>query len=211
MNSKSNQWEEIFKRDGHVFPEPAPPVIEFAQRLQEHGCRRVLDLGCGTGRHLVYMAQAGFQVFGLDRAPSGLRLTREWLAKEDLPANLLLADIHQNLPFDENAFDALLSTQVIHHARLAEVEFTAAEIGRMVRPGGLVFISVPTRQAKQEEGWQFEEIEPNTWLPLEGDEAGLPHHFFSPQELQDIFPGFEPVKVRIIAERILAFTGIKSS
>ena len=114
MQPQSDQWEQIFRSAGHVLPQAAPLVIQFAELLKEQGAKSVLDLGCGTGRHVVHLRKNGFHVAGLDNAPTGLKLTREWLQRERLEADLILADIRQPLPFENDTFDGLLATQVIH-------------------------------------------------------------------------------------------------
>jgi hypothetical protein len=52
----------------------------------------------------------------------------------------------------------------------------------------LIFITVATLK-NQAKTW--EQIEPNTFMPLDGREKGLLHHFFTPEELQALFSGFE--------------------
>ena len=145
MQPGESQWEQIFRSAGYVLPEPARQVIYFAERLKERGVQSVLDLGCGSGRHAVHLAKRGFHVVGLDQAPTGLKLTGEWLESEDLYADLLLGDIRQPLPFRDDSFEAVVSTQVIHHALLEQVLATTKEIQRVVCRGGTIFISVPDR------------------------------------------------------------------
>ena len=72
-------------------------VIQFAEQLIERGARSILDLGCGSGRHVVSMSKKGLLVSGLDNAPTALKLTREWLQQEQLEASLILADMRQPL------------------------------------------------------------------------------------------------------------------
>jgi 2-polyprenyl-3-methyl-5-hydroxy-6-metoxy-1,4-benzoquinol methylase len=45
-------------------------------------------LGCGSGRHVVYLAKNGFEVYGIDIAKSGIKIAKEWLKDEKLKANL---------------------------------------------------------------------------------------------------------------------------
>jgi len=210
MHLETDQWEKIFQRDGHVFPEPAPLVIRFADLLKERGAKSILDIGCGTGRHLLHMVRNGLRTTGLDNAPTALKLTHEWLKKEQLGANLLLADMRQPLPFGSDSFDAVLSTQVIHHARLATLIGTAREIERIVRKGGCILVSVPARKAIAEDAPAHNEIEPNTYVPTSGSEKGLPHHLFTPDEFRDIFPQFEVFDLRVIDDRIIALTALKT-
>jgi SAM-dependent methyltransferase len=211
MPAQMDQWEQIFKREGYVFPEPAPLVISFAALLKERGAKSILDIGCGTGRHIVHMIKRGFYATGLDNAPTALRLAQKWLQEEQLEADLILSDMCQPLPFENESFDAVLSTQVIHHALLATVIGTAREIQRIVRPGGYIFISVPARKAIEADSPAPNEIEPNTFIPTSGSEKGLPHHLFAPDELRGIFPQFETLDLRVIDDQIMALTALKKS
>jgi len=210
MGSEPSQWEKIFQRNGQVYTEARPLVMQFTDTLSERGLISVLDLGCGTGRHVVYMAQKGLHVTGLDNAPTALKLTKQWLDKEQLGANLTLSDMCQSLPFGNDSFDAVLSAQVIHHARLAVVAQTAREIQRIVHKGGMILISVPAREAIAEDAPQHNEIEPNTFVPTSGDEEGLPHHLFTPEEFRGIFPQFEVLDLRVIDDRIIALNARKT-
>lgn len=209
MEPKADQWEKIFQRDGYVFPEPRPQVIQFTDHLKEHGLISILDLGCGTGRHVIHMAQKGLRVSGLDNALTGLKLAKEWLDREQCTADLVLSDMRHSLPFESNSFDAVLSTQVIHHARLATVLKIAGEIERIVRTDGMIMISVPTRTAIAEDSPAHDEIEPNTFVPTSGSEKGLPHHLFSPDEFRAIFPQFQVINLRVIDNRVIALHAIK--
>lgn len=199
-------WEEIFRRQGRVYEAPARVMPEIAERFRQAGCRTILDLGCGSGRHVVYLVGQGFRMTGMDNAPTALRMTREWLAQAGLDAHLVRADMRRPLPFAQGAFDALVTTQVIHHARVAIVRRTAAEIARLVRTGGMLFVTVPLGPDPED---VFEEIEPGTWVPVTGPERGLPHHFFTPQELRSTLPAFRFQDQRLLGDRILALLGLR--
>lgn len=209
MQTKANQWEDIFRNAGHVLPDPAPLVMHFVSLLKEQRVKSVLDLGCGTGRHVVYLRKNGVDVTGMDYAPTGLKLTQQWLQKEHLDADLLLGDMRQPLPFRDTAFEAVISTQVIHHARLAAVLATAKEIERVVCRGGIILISVPARREIAMDGQDYEEIELNTFVPTSGSEKGLPHHLFTPDEFCDTFSQSRVMDLRVIDDRIIALTASK--
>jgi len=199
-------WDEIFRRDGRVFEAAAPVVHHVAEVLQQHGCRSVVDLGCGSGRHTVFLTQRGFDVIGLDNSPKALSLSREWLTQEGLPARLVLADIRRPLPLRAGWCDALVTTQVIHHARLATVQGTAHEMARLLRPGGVLFVSVPSRT---DPGETFTEVEPGTFVPTGGDEAGLPHHIFTAEGLAALFPGYTVLELDHIGGQIWTLLAIR--
>jgi SAM-dependent methyltransferase len=117
---------------------------------------------------------AWVKVYGIDRAPVALVSTQQRLQHAGLSAHLLQHDVFDGLPFGDVFFDANLSVQVILHARLAQIGALVEEITRVLRPNGLLFVSVPQLQ---NQGTQFQQIEPGTYIPPDGREAGLPHHY----------------------------------
>lgn len=197
MDQKPHPWEAIYRRDGRVFPEPFPRFAEVVQVFRAHSCRVILDLGCGNGRHVLHLAKHGFEVIGVDISPTALSLTDAWLREAGRRAALALADTRRPLPFHDGSLDAVLSTQVIHHALTEGVRVAIGEIWRVLVPGGLAFVTVSGRR---DEGVEFEEVEPGTLVPLSGPEAGLPHHIFSVSELEAEFSHFEILDVSIRAE-----------
>ena len=57
--------------------EPEPDVMAVADRWRGEASKTALDLGCGVGRHALYLASQGFTVFGLDGSQRGIDVTRE--------------------------------------------------------------------------------------------------------------------------------------
>ena len=187
MESSVNAWNEIFARDGKVFTKPHEAMPGIIQYLKANGASKVLDLGSGNGRHVVHLARNGFLVFGLDNAPEGLEITRRWLADEDVQAELRLQDMREKLPYEDAFFDAVVSVQVIHHADIATIRRIVEEVSRVLKAGGFLFVTVPR---SRNPGVRYEQMEPNTFIPLEGTEKGLPHHFFTREELRKVFKGY---------------------
>lgn len=116
--------------------EPDWAVRQWADVLLRRGCRRVLDVGCGSGRHTVLLARMGLAVTAGDLAPVALAQTEQWLDRDGLCANLVLLDMAA-LPFPASAFDAVLSVNVLHPAYPEQARAAVAEIWRVLRPGGL--------------------------------------------------------------------------
>jgi len=182
-----NAWEQIYREGELLRRDPHPEMDMIVELFERNGTRRVLDLGSGGGRHIVYLAAKGFDVYGLDSSPTGLAYTAMTLGERSLSAHLTLHDM-ETLPYDNEYFDAVISVQVIHHNKLEGIRRTVSEIKRVLRSEGLIWVTVPI--SKNEPSTRQVEIEPGTFLPLDGREKGLPHHYFKRDELSLLFPGF---------------------
>lgn len=196
MLDSPNPWETIFTQKGKVFTEPHEDMPGIVRLLKSHAARTILDLGCGSGRHVVYFARHGFTVFGIDHSSAGIAIARQWLDAEGLIATLCVRDVTEPLPYEAACFDAVISTQVIHHATLATIKDIVREMGRVLKDQGLVFVTVPSLR---NQGTRFEQIEPNTFVPLDGAEQGLPHHYFTPEELRGVFRDFNILNIHLDA------------
>jgi glycosyltransferase involved in cell wall biosynthesis/SAM-dependent methyltransferase len=98
---------------------------------------RVLDCGCGFGAHLLLMGRLRrLTLVGLDAAPERLLLAR----RTGVPAALTSADVGR-LPFPNESFDRVLLSEVLEH--LPDAPRALAEIHRVLRPGGILALSVP--------------------------------------------------------------------
>ena len=194
MSQSTNAWDEFYKQRGRVVTEPHEDMPDIVRLLKDRGANTVLDLGSGTGRHVVYLAGSGFSVFGLDNSPEGIHITRQWLADAGLDANLQLQSMTEKLPYEDAFFDAVISVQVIHHADRAAIREVVQEITRVLKRGGFLFVTVPKLR---NQGTRFKKLEANTFIPLDGPERGLPHHYFTPAELREVFNGYDIVDIHL--------------
>jgi tRNA G46 methylase TrmB len=71
VSGSRNAWDEIFASEGRFFVEPHQDMPGIVQLLRDRGASTILDLGSGTGRHVVYLAGHNFDVCGLDCSREG--------------------------------------------------------------------------------------------------------------------------------------------
>ena len=205
-----DSWNSIFKEQGKVFTKPHRDMKGIVDLLKERNAKRVLDLGCGTGRHLIFFASQGFEVYGLDAATSGIEIARNWLAENNLNCNLTIHRMEEKFPYEDSFFDAVISIQAMHHNKVKEIKFTIREIKRVLKPDGIIFITFPMFELlKKKNPWPLEKIEKGTYLPLEGPEKGLPHHFFTEREIYKAFKGFDIKKIYLDSSKHRAILGFK--
>jgi ubiquinone/menaquinone biosynthesis C-methylase UbiE len=193
------QWNEVFKKEGRFFVEPQEDMPRIVRLFKRHGVEKVLDLGCGSGRHTVYLARHGFSVYGLDVSPEGVRLAKEWLRKEGLSAKFKFGSIYEKLPYRTNFFDAVISTQTLHHARIEDIRKTIKEMERVLKPGGFIFVTLQRIVLKWHAKVKF--VAPRTYVPSAGNEKGLPHYMFGKKSIKKEFGHFKIPKIWFNADK----------
>lgn len=194
MKIISNAWEKVFKKQGKFFYEPHIDMPGVIQQLKKNKAKTVLDLGCWTGRHTVQLAKEGFSVYGLDNSTQGIQTSKERLKEEKLSAHFVLQEMTENFPWKNDFFDAIICIQVIHHGDIATIKKIIAEIERVLKKWGFIFITVPNHKHP---ATKFKEIEPNTYIHLDGIEKGMPHHYFTPEELKEFFAHFDIIDIHL--------------
>jgi len=98
---------------------------------------RVLDGGCGLGQWVLTLDDDGFETTGLDLSKE----TISFLAERFPGRRFAVGDIRE-LPFEDNSFDAYLSWGTFEHFEHG-MEMPIAEACRILKPGGLLFITAP--------------------------------------------------------------------
>jgi SAM-dependent methyltransferase len=146
-----SRWEDIF-RSRAWGKYPSEEFIRFmAGRFYRHAERhavKVFEAGFGTGANLWYAAREGFTVCGVEGAPSGWALACARLDAE-VPgwrahgADLRVGDICAHLPWAEASFDAVVDSDAATCNSHEEARRLYAELYRVARPGGRLYVRTP--------------------------------------------------------------------
>ncbi|MEA3430567.1 MAG: class I SAM-dependent methyltransferase [Nanoarchaeota archaeon] len=199
-------WDDIFKSKGKVFYKPHKEVYEAIKLMKKEGVKTVLDLGSGSGRHTILLANEGFDVYAVDNSESGLKQTRKWLKELKLKAVVKNASCYREFPYKNNFFDAVISVQVIHHAKLEDIIKCIKEIERVLKPGGIIFVTV-TRNKMKGRASKVKLIAPRTYVMLDGPEKGVPHYIYTKALLKKYFNNFKILDIFIDAHNHYCILG----
>lgn len=117
---------------------------EFCQ-IQEG--EKVLDAGCGNGDYTRLLLLRGAKVWAFDYAKEMVAATKARLEKDGLKAEEVTVNSVVNIPYPDEMFDAVVCLAVIDHVPDEERLTAVAELARVLRPGGFLYINTPNRWA----------------------------------------------------------------
>ena len=137
-------WKESVARDyaaEFLTGQAAASVVDKLARLFPVAGSTVLEVGSGLGSILLEMRRRGFRALGIEPSEEWCGIIRRRFEKEGLPSSCLVQGIGEDLPFADESVDLVVSLQVLEHVE--EPERVLCEIDRVLRPGGIFYLSAP--------------------------------------------------------------------
>lgn len=188
-------WDWSRSEDG-IWHIPSEDSHYLVNHWKEIGFVNFLDLGCGLGRHSFQFAKAGFSVFALDLSDEAVDFVREKASEKDLTIQTFHGDMTY-LPFEDGLIDCLLAFHVLSHTDTPGMQRVVAEIERVVKPGGEIYITLCSKDAWSYKEAGFPVIDENTVMKLEdGPENEIPHFFADGAIINRLFTGFNIQSLR---------------
>lgn len=138
----SSQWETLHQ--SRTFKARTAAMFDLLGNADLNG-QRWLDAGCGTGTLSRLLAARGCHVTGVDASSEMIAAARRRPADSTLAERLTFRQIPTiaSLPFADRSFDGVLCASVLEY--VPDVAQCLAQIHRVLRPGGLLLVSIPNR------------------------------------------------------------------
>ncbi len=137
---------------------PQKEIMRLAEAGEIQGI--VLDVGCGTGENVLYLAGLGYEAWGIDRAATAIEKAKAKAAQRGLKANFLVADA-LDLQRLGRTFDTVIDTGLFHVFSDEERPLFADSLATVLRPGGTYYMLC------------FSEREPGSWGPRRVTQAEI--------------------------------------
>ncbi len=197
-------WDKEYKKPEHLAlsTEPAEDLEKFTRWLERHsekgtffGVPFAVDLGCGNGRNLIYLAKDfGFSGIGYDISKEAIGQAQK--AAEGLPVTFEVKSIAEKIPAENESVDIVLDMMVSHVLNGKEREFLREEVLRVLKPGGYYlhksFLLEEDLNAKRMLR-DYPASEPDTYIH---PELKVAEHVWTIPKLKEFFePHFEIKKI----------------
>ena len=125
-----NQWSQIYDTNENLTRDLDAQVIRAT--LGGLYFNSILEIGCGTGKNTVFLAQIGTHVHGLDFSEGMIAKAKEKVKAENV--RFEMADLTKRWNCDDGAYDLIVCNLVLEHIQNLEHVFT--EAARTLQPGG---------------------------------------------------------------------------
>lgn len=187
LNRSCKLWESMISNRTYCLETPDSFIAQKLNMFKEWKIKNVLDIGCGLGRHVQLFAKYGYHVSGLDIALSALNSTRKSTISTSM-VHLANADVSA-LPIKSESFSLALAWRMLHLNTRKQIEISLREIHRVLQEDGILMCSLRSTcnslyfQARD----SGQEVEPNTFIMKSENIEGLLYHFFSGEEVEEMF------------------------
>lgn len=140
FDERSAEWSEHYSHDPR-FRRRFERIVALLARMLPPTSGRVLDAGCGSGVFSRYLASLGWQVTAIDASAEMIETARNATANAE-QITYEVSTIEQ-FSAEPNSFDAIVSFSMLEY--LEEDHKAIAKLAKMLRPNGVLVVSVPNR------------------------------------------------------------------
>jgi ubiquinone/menaquinone biosynthesis C-methylase UbiE len=198
-------WEQIFSNLewGKYPPED---FIRFIARnfygVENRKKIRILEVGCGPGANLWFLAREGFTVYGIDGSETAINKAKKRLNSEcpNWQGELVVGDI-SSLPYEDEFFNAVVDIEAIYCNAYAVSKKIYDELARVsIKGGGLYSRTFATGCWGDKTG---QSVGHNAWVVGEGPMSGKGYtRFTCSDEITDLMRGFNVKSVEMLMRTV---------
>ena len=221
-NLSQDDWDASYKQRDNFLFYPHEEVVRFVSKyirkktgLDEFTdvCSspensKILDLGCGIGRHIKYCSEMGLDAYGIDLSEIAVNYGRDWLLKSGISDScdrILQGDV-QHLPWEDENFSFALSHGVLDSMSWETSRNACKDLARTMVKGGLFYCDLISGDCSSHyREYSGEEIVKTL------HENNTTQLYFNMQKILDLFTGYFKIRAcKLIREENVLESGFSS-
>lgn len=198
MDNQKSSWEDSYRRKDNFVFYPHEEVIRFFSKYinrrvgiesfeKKHsieGKPKLLDLGCGIGRHVIFGDTMQTDSYGIDLSESAISIARDWALKSGLKnvENRILQGDITAMPFSDCFFDFIVSHGVLDSMSMKNAIASVKEANRVLKPGGYFYCDL----ISGDDSYHSAEFSGEEIVSTE-HEKGTIQLYFNSETIEDLF------------------------
>ena len=191
----SDSWDWDIVKEREYWNDPSDESYYYAEKWKREGRKRILDLGCGLGRHSLLFARYGFHVTAIDTSQSAIDHLSGYCSDHNIDIRCDVGDMH-SLPYEDGDFDCIFAYLSVSHTDSKGIHRILSEMQRVLVPEGSLFFTLCSKDT-----WSFTQscyprIDDNSIVKTDGPEKGLPHFYVDQDDIKKLMKDFQLVRIR---------------
>lgn len=187
MLTAKDYWEERF---GGIDVEacdfsrskPSNALAGFCKKYLKNNAV-VLDLGCGDGRNAHYLAQKGYEVYGVDIAEEAVEFCRRRFALHNL-SGIFERGTFDHIPFPDNHFAGVICIAALDHVTFKTAQIAIMEIRRVLAPKGAILLTFDPPDTDDDLLDEAEVLDDGTLVFVRGEQKGMVFRRYKDEEIR---------------------------
>ena len=193
-------WEELHAQNRFCPKYPNELVVRWAlTQFPIKQNTKILDLGCGAGRHAIFLAQEGFDVYATDISREGINVTQNRAQELGLHIQTKTNPAHL-MDYSENFFDGIVCYAVLYYGSKEQMETAIKKSFQSLKPGGKMFLVTRGNQdwrcryGQKISSFEYHLTDLGNGTPADS-EKNMVQTFLTKNELIDLYKDFRKVTI----------------
>ncbi len=198
VKSKGWDWSKVSE---DYWSQASDELLPVALRWKDMEKKTVLDVGCGRGRHSLFLAGLGFDVTAQDISPEGIKQLKQEAKKRGLDGAIktVVCDM-LDMPFNADSFDCVVGFHSIFHTDYAGLKKVISQITGMLRKNGRLYITLNSKRNPFYCKGDYIKVNDYTIIRNSGIEKGIPHTFVEEKDIMELLHDYKILKLQEITD-----------
>jgi len=194
MKENELRWDEIYKwnkMEQNYLVYPDEEVVRILKKeFIPNNVKKVLDIGCGSGRHSLAMLKEGLEVYAIDSSSTSLSIAKKLCDGCNKKIFLKEGSVTA-IPYAEDSFDGVLCWGILHYLSPDEVQKALKEIHRILKPRG--YFALTLRSSADSEA-QNKDRDQEMIISSARESKGLHFKYYDEKDIVSTLSLFKNVK-----------------
>lgn len=140
VESFDNKWDEVYGNGNALNEYPFTDLISFYYNYFKEKTQKlnVLEVGCGAGNNLEFLAKEGHNVFGIDASKVAIEHSKKKFAGKNLVGNFSVGKFTE-IPFENDFFDMIINRAAICHTDIVSANLALKECKKVLKKSGIFY------------------------------------------------------------------------